>query len=263
MSFETELKKIGLQDKGAAVYLACLELGPSPVQQISRKAKVVRATTYVVLESLMQQGLVTRYKEGKKTLFSAEPPRQLMRLLEKQKEAIEDREHHLQELLPQLQVLMRGDGESPTVRYFAGREGLHAIRQEIVRYTESGDTIYNFTPADFLVGVFPDNEDTHLAQRVAKKIHAKTIFTTKSEKVKKRWLSEELSRYSARKYVSPEKFPSMGGLTIYRDRVAFGSYTGKLMGVIIESSVMANMMHSLFELAWAGAETIDSNENCP
>ena len=84
MVFQKELKRLGLKDKEAAVYVACLELGPSPVQQISRKAQVVRATTYVVLEALLERGLVTQYKEGKKTLFSAEPPRQLMRLLEKQ-----------------------------------------------------------------------------------------------------------------------------------------------------------------------------------
>lgn len=260
MSFETELKKIGLQDKGAAVYLACLELGPSPVQQISRKAKVVRATTYVVLESLMQQGLVTRYKEGKKTLFSAEPPRQLMRLLEKQKEAIEDREHHLQELLPQLQVLMRGDGESPTARYFAGREGLRSIRQEIIRYSNTGDVIYNFTPADHLIGVFPGDESFY-PQRVAKKIVSKTIFTTRSQQVKKEWLSGGLGKFSDRRYVPPEKYPISGGMTVFKNRIAFGSYAGKQMGVVIESEVIAEMMRKLFELAWIGAEAVDK-EDC-
>lgn len=256
MQLEAELKKIGLQDKGAAVYLACLQLGPSPVQKISRRAGVVRATTYVVLESLMQQGLVTQYKEGKKTLFSAEPPRQLVRLLEKQKESIVDKEHHLMEILPQLQVIMKGDSESPTVRYFAGREGLHAIRQEIVRYTDSGDMVYNFTPADYLVGVFPDNDDNYLVQRLAKKIYAKTIFTTRSESLKKRWMHNDT--YSERRFIAPEKFPHTGGMTVYKDRVAFGSYTGKLMGVIIESEVIADMVRRMFELAWEGAEGLDN-----
>src|SRR6185436_5706207 len=105
MIFEAELKKLGLKDKEAAVYLSCLQLGPSPVQPIARKAKVVRATTYVVLESLMNRGLITKYKEGKKTLFSAEPPRQLMRLLEKEREDIQEKQRELEHILPELQVI--------------------------------------------------------------------------------------------------------------------------------------------------------------
>ena len=66
MEYIQELTNLGLKDKEASVYLSCLELGPSPVQPIARKAKVVRATTYVILESLMNMGLVTKFKEGKK-----------------------------------------------------------------------------------------------------------------------------------------------------------------------------------------------------
>lgn len=257
MPFATELIKLGLPDKAAAVYLSSLEIGPAPVQQIARKARVVRATTYVVLEALMQQGLVTQYKEGKKTLFSAEPPRQLMRLLEKQREEIEDKERHLGELLPQLQVLMKGASGSPTVRYFAGREGLRAIRQEIIRYSEPGDMVYNFTPADHLIGVFPQ-DDAFYPQRIAKGIIAKTIFTTNSQKLKRQWLSEESTKLTEQRFVPPEKFPVTCGMTIFKNRIAFGSYTGKQMGVVIESDVMTDMMRRLFELAWMGTEGVDA-----
>src|SRR3990167_6712494 len=91
-----ELMSLGLKDKEVVVYLSCLELGPSPAQVIAKKAGVVRATTYVILEELMNMGLVTKYKEGKKTMFSAEAPRQLLRLLERQEEARS--EEHTSEL---------------------------------------------------------------------------------------------------------------------------------------------------------------------
>ena len=132
MVFEKELKKLGLKDKEAAVYVACLQLGPSPVQQIARKAKVVRATTYVVLEALQHQGLVTHFKDEKKTLYSAEPPRQLMRLLEKDREVIDEKQQELEQILPELQILMKAAGGKPSVRFYSGREGIHAMRQEII-----------------------------------------------------------------------------------------------------------------------------------
>lgn len=252
MEFRKELKKIGLTDKEVAVYLACLELGPSPVQMIARKAKVVRATTYVVLDGLMQQGLVTKFEQGKKTMFAAEPPLQLKRLLEKQAEEVWDKGRLLDRVLPELQVLMRTAGDRPSVRYFEGKEGLHAIRQEINMYCRPGDIIYNLTPADYLTGVFPDNEETFYRQRLAKGIRARTIFTTKSDMLRRRWLSEDKPKLSERKFVSPSKFLWTSGITIYRERIAIGSFTGKLGGVIIESQEMADTMRSLFNLAWQG-----------
>lgn len=256
MVFATELKKLGLNDKEAAVYITCLQLGPSPVQPIARKSKVVRATTYVILESLMEMGLVTRYKEGKKTLFAAEPPGQLGRLLEKEEAAIQEKHRELEALLPELQVMMKSAGDRPSVRYFQGIEGLHAMRQEIVMYTGVNDVVYNFTPTDYLYALFPENEGSNYRQRAAKGIKGRTIFTTRSETVKKELFSPANTRLTERRFVPPEKFPVPSGMTIYRDRVAIGKFAGKLGGVVIESQEMADMMRCLFELAWQSAEKL-------
>lgn len=258
MIFEKELKKLGLKDKEASVYLACLEIGPSPAQPISRKSKVVRATTYVVLESLMNRGLVTKYKKGKKTLFSAEPPRQLTRLLEKQQEEIQERQHHLEKMLPELQIIMQGSGDRPSVRYFEGREGLNTMRQEIVRHAKSNSIIYNFTPVDYLDAIFPD-EGANARQRAAKGIQSKTLFSTRSESTKNSLL--EGSRYYKRRFIPIELFPCSSGMTIFEDRIAIGSFVGNLMGVVVESKPMAEMMKHLFELAWMGAEMKPSTES--
>lgn len=252
MVFQKELKKLGLKDKEIAVYLACLELGPSPVQRISRKAKVVRATTYVVLESLAHMGLVAQYKEGKKTLFSAEPPRQLVRLLEKQRGEIEEKQRDLERLLPELQVLMKSSGDRPVVRYFAGREGLRTMRHEMIMYTQPGDTWYSFTPVDHLDALLREDEDSYYKQRVAKRIKSRTIFTTRSPQLREQMLAD--TKLSERRFVHYELFPSASGMTIFRDRIAIGSFTGNVGGVIVESAPMADMMRRLFELAWLGAD---------
>ena len=257
MVLHTELKKLGLKDKESAVYLACLELGPAPVQQIARKAKVVRATTYVVLESLAKQGLVTQFKEGKKTLFAAEPPRQLLRLLEKQEEQIEERKHELEHVLPELQALVKSTGDRATVRYFDGVEGLRAIRREMAMYSRSGDEWLNFTPTDHLAAVFGRSDIMYTEQRVAKGISSKTLFTTKSPKLKEQILQDQKPHRTERRFVPPQDFPVASGMTIYRDRIAIGNFTGHIGGIIIESEAMANMLRAIFMLAWETAEGLD------
>jgi len=55
----TQLKHIGLSNNEAKVYLAMLELGPSPVLDIAAKAAINRPTTYVQIELLKKKGLVS------------------------------------------------------------------------------------------------------------------------------------------------------------------------------------------------------------
>jgi sugar-specific transcriptional regulator TrmB len=257
MIMQKELKKLGLKDKEAAVYLACLELGSAPVQKISRKARVVRATTYVVLNALAQKGLVTQFKEGKKTLFSAEPPLQLTRLIEKREERLQEQKKELNTLLPELQALMKA-GQGIFVRYFEGTEGLRAMRQEMVMYTSPGDIWYHFSPIDHLEAVFGREETKYSTQRVAKGIRSKTIFTTKSEKLKEELMATAVGELAERRFVSPDDFPSASGMTIFRNRIAIGSFTGKIGGVIIESDAIADMHRRLFELAWSGTPATKS-----
>lgn len=155
---------------------------------------------------------------------------------------------------------MKAAGGRPSVRYYEGKEGLRAIRQEIIMYTDSGDTILNFTPMDHLHATFAVDNDVFFRQRVAKKIFAKTLFSTRSHKLREKIIAGAKPALSEYRYVPPTLFPSISGLTIYKDRVAIASFAGNQMGVIIESSSMADMMRCIFTLAWTGAECLEKQE---
>lgn len=251
MQFEPLLKDIGFSDKEVAVYLALLELGSSAVQPIARKAKVARPTTYLVLEKLLKQGLATRYVEGKKTVFTAESPRQLIQLVEREEQRIKDKRFEVEEALPALQAIIKAGVGKPTVRYFDGIEGLRAMRREMLMYCRTGKDIWhNLTHADYLLAIFGEDEHLYGRQRAAKGVWAKTVFTTSSDELKKSILASAKQELSERKFVTPKKFQSTSGMTIYRDRIAIGTFAGNIGGVIIESSSMAEMMRHVFLLTW-------------
>src|SRR4051812_25054594 len=75
------IEDLGLSQKEARVYLANLMLGPATVQKIADQSGIKRVTTYVILESLNNLGLVSQSTKGKKTYFVAEEPSHLRRLL--------------------------------------------------------------------------------------------------------------------------------------------------------------------------------------
>ena len=112
---EKEIIKLGLSDKEAKVYLAALELGSGTAQMIAGKAGVNRATTYVVIESLMKMGLMSTYDEGKKTFFTASPPEKLREFLENQESKVREKINILNGIIPELSSFVRSGHGQRTV----------------------------------------------------------------------------------------------------------------------------------------------------
>ena len=57
------LNDLGLTNIEAKTYMAILELGTDTVQNIAKKAEVKRPSCYLTLDSLQNQGLVTKIEK--------------------------------------------------------------------------------------------------------------------------------------------------------------------------------------------------------
>ena len=141
-----QLQHLGLSDKEASVYMASLELGSDTVQEIAKRAEVKRANTYTVIEKLMSKGLMSSVEKGKKTLYQVEDPKQLLRLVEEQEEDIKKKEQEFKKHLPELETLFDIAEEKPKVRYFEGKEGLIAIREDY--FKAKNKEVFSFYAAD-------------------------------------------------------------------------------------------------------------------
>lgn len=250
LTFAPDLKKLGLSDKEAAVYLATLTLGSSTVLRIARRAKVARATTYLVLDSLMRRGLIAQYAEGNKTLFVAESPRRLEHLLKDKESELEEERGELQQLMPKLLAFTQSADGRALVRYYEGLEGLKRIRAEMTMQSQPGDLWRQISPADYMKKVFGDDSFTYKAQRKAKKIQSRAIITTRSQKLKQHLLDTGESKWAERKFMDPKKYTSASGMSIYKDRVVITTFEGKAGGAVIESESVAKMMTELFDMLW-------------
>ena len=128
-----ELRNFGLSDKESKVYVATLELGKATAQDIAKKANVNRATTYVQLESLKEQGLVTQISQAKRTFFMAEPPENVKKLIEKEKVEILFKENEFSKILPNLQAIYNVKEGQPKVRFYEGDEGVVLHRNDFLK----------------------------------------------------------------------------------------------------------------------------------
>lgn len=245
-----ELQKLGLSDKEALVYLSSLELGPSPVQVISRKAEVNRATTYVMIESLLRRGLMSTFDKGKKTMYTAEKPERLHRIVHAERASVEEKESVIKRLLPDLDAISDAAGERPKVSFYEGEEGLEAMREAI--FASKADALEDFISFDDLNHLLPEKHwERHSSRLGERKIKGRTLYSAESD----RKMSGKAKGHWQFRQIPKDKFPMHGELTVYGNRVAMLALRGKLVGVIVESKEMATMVRSMFNLAWLQAET--------
>lgn len=243
---EQELLAIGLNDKEAKIYLAALELGQSTVQNIALKAGINRATTYFVIDGLMQRGLVSSFQKGKKQYFIAADPERLLEILEQEREKIEKKRENLQKILPQLQSLNNKQQGRPVVKYYEGKEGLTSMNEELLKNAK-GDIIMAYS-VDYLGNLFSDNERQKMRKkRLERGIKTKVLYT---------WSNGELesTKDGSRRKISMEKFPLTCDIAVYDNVVRIASLKDRVVGVVIEDDEIAQSFRSIFELAWEGSE---------
>ncbi len=241
-----------MSEKEAKVYLASLELGPATATQISQKAGVNRATTYVQIESLMKGGLVSTFEKNKTTLFAAESPEALKRALERREERMRRGLQALDELLPDLLRVYEYAEEKPKVRFFEGKDGLKAMQEDFLKTKDKQfEEVYS---ADDLRNVFSDEElEKSILMRKQKGIKARAIYVRKEGKIQK----TPLPHLTEMRIVPFERFPIHSDILIYDHKVAMISLKGKLVGVIIHHEGIAETARSIFNLAWEAAEKYD------
>lgn len=251
MILDKTLKTLGLTDKEAKVYLSALELGPQPVQEISKKAGVNRATTYVMIESLTRRGLMSSFEKGKKRYFSAEEPDRLFNVIKAQQKELKEQEDMIKKIMPDLMAINAVAKHHPRVRFFEGIEGAKSIMQDLqdtkVDYIEQALDVDEYRK-HFKDEDFPE----HRQRLISAKVKFKGIITTKGAPPDMIAQNETLAKQF--KYVPKEKFIFPGELIIYGNKVAMITFKGKVMGVIIENDEIRQMISTIFNMAWDSAK---------
>lgn len=244
-----DLEKFGLSEKEGKVYLASLELGPATATQIAQKAGVNRATTYVEIESIMKMGLMSTYEKNKTTLFTAQSPALLKRILERREERLKAGMLSLENMLPELLKIYEYAEEKPKVQYYEGKEGLLAIQEDFLKTKDKKiEEIYS---ADDLLNIFTIEElGRFTSMRNAKKIKVRSIYI----RGKGKFSQLNLPHLTEARIVQQNQFPIHSDILIYDNKVAMISLKGKLIGVMIDHKEIADTFRSLFNLAWEAAE---------
>ncbi len=237
MYLEKLLENFNLNQKQAKTYLACLELGPSSVLRISQKAVLPRSTTYEVLNSLRQQGLVSTFRKKNIKYFTAEEPQKIIN-------KIKNKTKLLIEALPQLEAAQYKAKNQPVVRFYQGKQEIKNILEKTLQEARE---IVAFTSVDDIFSTLEYFFPKFVQKRVKKKIPVRVILR-ESSKARERKTSgpQELRQVK----IMPSKYEHHGVMLMWGDKTAILSLKEELTAVIIESKQLTAIQIATFNCLW-------------
>jgi len=238
------LVKLGLAEKEAQIYKVALESGPETVQKIAQRAEITRTGAYAYIKSLMSRGLMSSSTRDKKTYFLAESPESLSSLLDSRKKEVQRLIFEFKKTMPQLRTLFETNEERPQVRVFEGKDGFKTMTNDLLK--SKFQALEEFTSVDEIYTIYPTQQEEYrekLAKKF-KKARTRIIYTSNNPVLNK------LSRVAELRFLSKEKFPFVGSMNIYGNKVALTSHKKTTTGVIIENKEIAETMRAIFNLAW-------------
>lgn len=235
------LEELNIDEKTERVYRALLTLGDAPAYFIAKRAGLKRTSVYHLLESLMQMGLASSYKEKGVTRFYAESPRKLKGYFES-KSILADR------LIPFLEKDTRVLPGIWNIRNFEGKAGIQSIMEEALGAKDK--TILSIGSSAKMLAHFG-----HMAygqRRRTSGIKSRSLRFP-SDHLE---FEEHFERHTDTSHIRylPQDFDFPGMMIIFDNRVSIITHERSGSGVIITSNEFSQMARSLFEIMWRVAQ---------
>ncbi len=242
MELHSVLKEFGLSENEIKLYLALIKTGESTAQTVAKNAELPRTTSYHLLESLIQKGLVGFVIKESKKYFQASNPKRLIETLEEKKKII-------QEIMPELTSLSETIKEKPKVTVYEGLRGIRSVLKDVL---EEKRTIYHYGDITSIQEVFSHAFPQYIGERVKQKISIKIIC--KKEEPHKELLKN--AKKELREFVFiPENYRFKTSVFIYANKVAIFSIKNEpYYVVIIENEDFYDTQKNLFEIIWKFAK---------
>lgn len=241
MTLANTLTSVGLTARESELYLASLKLGPSSILTLSSATKIHRPQLYKLLEELIEKGIFRTTLSGKRKLYVATPPKQLLQYLKL-------RENLLLQIMPELEAITTSSSSKARILYFEGREQVKELLKT-QHQCQSGQ-IYSFFPSKYMAELFGKREmEQVIHERIKLQIHARILRAAPAEE---EFEGSELRTKALRevRYIPHDKVFKMG-IVIFDDKVNLFSPIEENFGIQIQSTAYSVLMKYFFECLWS------------
>ena len=122
---EQHFKELGFSNNEIKTYIYLAECGGANAHNIAKRIKVPRTTTYSVVASLIEKGIISQEQKKGTTYFIPNKPQAILRLIKKKQEEIKKKEKVAIELIDLVTPYFNTKHHSiPKMQFFEGRENV-------------------------------------------------------------------------------------------------------------------------------------------
>lgn len=165
ISIYDTLHRLGINRSQTKLYVEFLKTGPANVAQMARALNTSRQGIYLLLPQLLDRGLVKEIHSGKRPLYQALPPSQLLAL-------VDDVKMRLDEVIPTLTNLQNVPSEVPLVTIYDTPLAMREWYRHFLEKAEEGDEflLYDSGNISNWYKLDPEFYKNYMEQQIKKKI---------------------------------------------------------------------------------------------
>lgn len=251
---EIILKRLGLSEHEARVYLLGLKLGPSLASELSKQSGLGRTLVYHLLGQLKAKGLVSEQGSGNGKKFFMEPPERLLNIVERKQKELEGMAVQVSLITKELKNAVIFSGV-PQIRVYEGLEGIKNFAQET--FATKGLQLKSIVPVAHLLKMFDKQFLRYwFLGRNKQNITGKTLFTGtpftpfSGEQIKQLLNTPYASSYLHLWKKAPMELVFQNTIVIFGTKVAVVSSPEKPSVFVIDSGEYAETMSIFFNDIW-------------
>ncbi len=248
--YQDILKQIGLNESQIEVYNTLLQYGELPASKIALKTSLNRTNVYNVLADLEEMDLIEQNKKETKTRYALVHPSRLQEVIESRLKQIKQAETSLQIALPQMISDYNLAVGKPGIRFYEGKEGLIQVMEDsLTAETE----IYTYVDIEAVEKYIKKENEAYVKKR--RKLGKKKKILVSDSEFNKKFFKHLGQEQTDVRYLDFE-MPSFSiAMHIYDNKISYITLQPKKMiGIIIEDEMIANMHRALFEFTWSKAK---------
>ena len=246
ISLKKDLELLGLTDKELVVYIAALQFTTFSVFDIAKKSGIKRPTCYIVLESLLQKGVVAKAPDSRNSRFTAVSPQII---LEKTKNSFTA----FEKAVTVLSSLRNVDQNQAHIELFRGVDGVKQIHYLVLDDNPTElESIVN--PSFIRYALKKDFIDGWIKNRIDKNIKVRSLRPLEFDEKNKPISSTKQKGREVRSW--PKEFSISSMVFIWNDKVGFMSTKKEGISFTVVSKDFSEMMRSFFNFVWDKSDTV-------
>lgn len=232
------LERFGLRAADQKVYLALVASGASTLSPLSRQTGLPVTTVQSVAKRLVDLGIVNVTKRKSRSVFEADDPAVLRRILERQAEEVAG-------IIPMLQKMKSGPTMSPKIRVYQ-RERVSDVFHEALKAKDK--LVYEIVSARDLQDVL--GEKFHFTKRrVAGGVRLNSL-RVESQEIKKYSKATHARELREARFL-PRDLTFRCSIMFWDDTVAFFTTKAEGLAWTVESKTLRETFEQVFSLLWS------------